>query len=308
MRARGRHVPAISTRRSPALRSNASSASMPFVVGKKAGAPEGSTVVFDLGAPAWPRTVAIGVEGGRAKLLDAAPAHQTVTLSTDTETFARLGVRADRSDRPRSDDRRGAHRGRRRPRPACDRGDELLVLNVPSPRPHFSVERSTANVAVRAFQRADAGRFGPFRASEHELGHELQRLGLAGADDHRGDARALPRLEPVGDALPRPEERRPRRRARRAPPRSPRPSCRRGRGPGSPSPRPRSRSGTRGRCRSSSRERPCRRRRARPSASRSRAARRGRRPRATVTVGAMSNSARLLPPPAFAKPASSASP
>ncbi len=64
-------------------------ASMPFVVGKKAGAPEGSTVVFDLGAP-LARTVAIGVEGGRAKLLDAAPARPTVTLSTDTETFARL--------------------------------------------------------------------------------------------------------------------------------------------------------------------------------------------------------------------------
>ena len=88
-------------------------------------------------------------------------------------------------------------------------------------------------------------------SSEDELGHELERLGLGGADDHRGDAALLPRLEPVGDALPRAEERDlvdqlvGHRRDRLAP------SCRRGRGPGSPSPRPRSRSGTRGRCRSS---------------------------------------------------------
>jgi len=64
--------------------------SMPFVVGKKAGAPDGSTVVFDLTGP-LARTVAIGVDDGRAKLLDASPAQPTVTLSTDTETFARLG-------------------------------------------------------------------------------------------------------------------------------------------------------------------------------------------------------------------------
>jgi uncharacterized protein (TIGR03083 family) len=62
---------------------------MPFVVGKKAGAPDGATVVFELSG-ALARTVAIGVDGSRAKPLDAAPAGPTVRVTTDTETFARL--------------------------------------------------------------------------------------------------------------------------------------------------------------------------------------------------------------------------
>jgi uncharacterized protein (TIGR03083 family) len=63
--------------------------SMPFVVGKKAGAPDGATVVFDLGAP-LAHSFAIGVEGGRAKLLEAIPASPTVSIATDGETFSRL--------------------------------------------------------------------------------------------------------------------------------------------------------------------------------------------------------------------------
>ena len=64
--------------------------SMPFVVGKKAGAPDGSTVVFELSGPLG-RTVAIGMDG-RARLLDRAPDTPTVSIVTDTETFARLAV------------------------------------------------------------------------------------------------------------------------------------------------------------------------------------------------------------------------
>jgi uncharacterized protein (TIGR03083 family) len=63
--------------------------SMPYVVGKKAAAPEGATVVFELDGP-LARTVAIGVEGGRAKALGSAPAAPTTLIATDTETFARL--------------------------------------------------------------------------------------------------------------------------------------------------------------------------------------------------------------------------
>lgn len=63
---------------------------MPFVVGKKAGAPDGSTVVFELSGPLG-RAVAIGVDG-RAALLDSVPDVPTVSIVTDTETFARLAV------------------------------------------------------------------------------------------------------------------------------------------------------------------------------------------------------------------------
>jgi len=63
---------------------------MPYVVGKKAAAPGGSTVVFELSGP-LARTVAIGVEG-RARLLDEAPAAPTVRIVTDVETFTRLAV------------------------------------------------------------------------------------------------------------------------------------------------------------------------------------------------------------------------
>jgi uncharacterized protein (TIGR03083 family) len=63
---------------------------MGFVVGKKAGAPDGSSVVFDLDGPLG-RTFAIGVDGKRANQLDEVPADPTVRISTDTQTFLRLG-------------------------------------------------------------------------------------------------------------------------------------------------------------------------------------------------------------------------
>lgn len=62
---------------------------MPYVVGKKAQAPDGSSVVFEVSGPT-PLTLPIGVERGRAKPLDAAPDSPTVTLRTDFETFACL--------------------------------------------------------------------------------------------------------------------------------------------------------------------------------------------------------------------------
>jgi len=61
-----------------------------YVVGKKAGAPPNTTVVFDVdGTP--PLVAAIGVPPeGRAALLDAPPAEPTVRIRTDRRTFARL--------------------------------------------------------------------------------------------------------------------------------------------------------------------------------------------------------------------------
>lgn len=61
---------------------------LPYVVGKKAAAPQGTTVVFDVtGSP--PIVAAIGVDG-RAALLDAVPADPTVRITLDRRTFARL--------------------------------------------------------------------------------------------------------------------------------------------------------------------------------------------------------------------------
>lgn len=63
---------------------------LPFVVGKKAQAADGTIAVFDVTGAAG-RTLALGVEGKRAKLLDSAPATPTVRLTMDVETFACLG-------------------------------------------------------------------------------------------------------------------------------------------------------------------------------------------------------------------------
>jgi uncharacterized protein (TIGR03083 family) len=63
---------------------------LPFVVGKKAGAPDGTTVVFDLTGP-LAQKVSIAVENGRAKLVDEAPSDPDVRIVTDTETIGRLG-------------------------------------------------------------------------------------------------------------------------------------------------------------------------------------------------------------------------
>jgi uncharacterized protein (TIGR03083 family) len=64
---------------------------MAFVVGKKAGAPDGASVVFSLQDP-LARDLVIVVEGGRAALTDAPAAHPTVTITLGTETFARLAA------------------------------------------------------------------------------------------------------------------------------------------------------------------------------------------------------------------------
>jgi uncharacterized protein (TIGR03083 family) len=63
---------------------------LPFVVGKKAQAPNGATVVFVVTGPAG-RILPIGVEGGRAKALDTPPATPTVRLTMDVETLNCLG-------------------------------------------------------------------------------------------------------------------------------------------------------------------------------------------------------------------------
>ncbi len=64
---------------------------LPFVVGKTVHPPDGTTVVFEVGG-SRPRTVAIGVQDGRAKTLAEAPAEPTATLAMDAETLACLGM------------------------------------------------------------------------------------------------------------------------------------------------------------------------------------------------------------------------
>jgi uncharacterized protein (TIGR03083 family) len=60
-----------------------------FVVGKKAGAPQGSSVVFDLAGPT-PRRYGVVVDG-RAQLVDPAPEDPTVTISLPLTSFVALG-------------------------------------------------------------------------------------------------------------------------------------------------------------------------------------------------------------------------
>ncbi|MDQ1434137.1 MAG: hypothetical protein QOF59_953 [Actinomycetota bacterium] len=61
-----------------------------YVVGKKAGAPGGSVVVFVVeGTPEIVAAISVPPEG-RAVLLDDAPADATVRITTDRRTFARL--------------------------------------------------------------------------------------------------------------------------------------------------------------------------------------------------------------------------
>lgn len=68
---------------------------MPYVVGKKAAAPEGATVVFEI-TGAQRATLPIGVSGGRARRLEEAPAEPTARLTIDFLPFTRLGCgRAD---------------------------------------------------------------------------------------------------------------------------------------------------------------------------------------------------------------------
>ncbi len=63
---------------------------MPYVVGRKAQAPDGSTVVFEVTGPAG-RTLPVAVEGQRAKYLDEVPNSPTVRLTMDMETFSSVG-------------------------------------------------------------------------------------------------------------------------------------------------------------------------------------------------------------------------
>jgi uncharacterized protein (TIGR03083 family) len=64
---------------------------LPFVVGKKVHPPDGTTVVFEV-TGTWPATVAIRMDGGRAKPLPAPPDVSDATLTMDAETMACLGM------------------------------------------------------------------------------------------------------------------------------------------------------------------------------------------------------------------------
>ncbi|MEY2477370.1 MAG: hypothetical protein QOG87_2685 [Actinomycetota bacterium] len=59
---------------------------LPYVVGKKAGAPDGATVVFEVDD----RVIPIEVSGGRARTAELAPETATVRVGMDTATFAAL--------------------------------------------------------------------------------------------------------------------------------------------------------------------------------------------------------------------------
>ena len=76
---------------------------LPYVVGKKAGPPAGTTAVFEVaGSPPIVAAVQVPPEG-RAVLLDASPAAPTVTLHMDRRTFSRLAGGRWSGDRARAD-------------------------------------------------------------------------------------------------------------------------------------------------------------------------------------------------------------
>lgn len=60
-----------------------------YIVGKLAGAPDGTTVVFDL-TGSLPRILPVFVDG-RARILDREPSSRDVTIHLDIETFNALG-------------------------------------------------------------------------------------------------------------------------------------------------------------------------------------------------------------------------
>lgn len=66
-----------------------------YVVGKKVAPPDGTVVVIEC-TPPLARTVAIAVEGGRARVLDAAPADPTTRVRIPGDVYARVACgRAD---------------------------------------------------------------------------------------------------------------------------------------------------------------------------------------------------------------------
>lgn len=64
---------------------------LPYVVGRRARAPEGSTVVWRV-AGAEPQVVAVGVEESRGKALEEAPGDPTVSFDLDAETLWRISA------------------------------------------------------------------------------------------------------------------------------------------------------------------------------------------------------------------------
>ncbi len=76
---------------------------LPYVVGKKAGAPAGSTVVFEIVGTA-PIVGAVHVPPeGRAVLLDGVPEDRSVIIELDRRTFARLAGGRWSGDRARAE-------------------------------------------------------------------------------------------------------------------------------------------------------------------------------------------------------------
>lgn len=64
---------------------------MPMIVGKKVKPPDGATVVFEVVGPAG-RDLAIGMEGGRAQVLEQAPVAPTVRIRMSGDAFLRLSA------------------------------------------------------------------------------------------------------------------------------------------------------------------------------------------------------------------------
>jgi uncharacterized protein (TIGR03083 family) len=64
---------------------------LPMIVGKRVAPPDGTVIVFDVTGPIQ-RMLAIGVEGGRANVLDVAPDEPAAVLRTDSDTIVRLGT------------------------------------------------------------------------------------------------------------------------------------------------------------------------------------------------------------------------
>lgn len=59
---------------------------LPYVVGKKVGPPEGTSITFEVTGPTA-RTWAIEVDGGRARTMPEPPADPSATVTADFETF-----------------------------------------------------------------------------------------------------------------------------------------------------------------------------------------------------------------------------